>query len=123
MKKFFLFLFVTTLFAGSLSAENKQSETALLGEWKFECPNAPYGYTEGSIFFTEKEGELAGHVKFSDGYKIDLKNVSLSDDVFKSGIYVDYEYVGLKATIDGTKMKGTADSSEGDLSFTANKVE
>lgn len=123
MKKFLLFLFVTTLLAGSLSAENKQSENALLGEWKFECPNAPYGYTTGSIFLTKKEGKLAGQVKFSDGYKIDLKNVNFSEGTFKSGIYVDYEYVGLKATIDGTKMKGTADSSEGKLPFTASKVE
>ncbi len=123
MKKFLLFLFVTTLFVGSLSADNKNSESGLIGEWKFECPSAPYGYTAGSIFVLKKEGKLEGYVKFSDGYKIDLKNIDFSENTFKSGIYVDYEYVGLKATLDGTKMKGTANSPEGDLSFTANKVE
>ncbi len=123
MKKFFLFIFITALSIGTLSANNNQSEKALLGQWKFESPAAPWGYNNGTIVIAKTEGKLAGYVKFSDGYKIDLKNVNFTDGILKSRITVDYENVEIKATIDGKIMKGTASSSEGDLPFTATKAE
>ena len=123
MKKLFVLSFLVVMFSGAVSAITGENNSKVVGEWKFESPDAPYGYTKGSIVIEEKEGKLSGYVKFSDGYKVDMKNASFSDGVLKSGIYIDYELVKLEATLNGNKMKGTADSSEGKLSFTAQKVE
>lgn len=122
MKKVFLLLFVTILFAGANNAAIIQSSDDILGEWKYESPNAPYGYEEGSIIISEKEGKLAGEIKFADGYKVPLKNVSYKEGVFKCSITIDYNDIAIKATFEGNKMKGTADSPEGALPFTAEKA-
>jgi hypothetical protein len=122
MKKVILLLFVTVLFAGANNAAIIQSSDDILGEWKYESPNAPYGYEKGSIIISEKEGKLAGEIKFADGYKMPLKNVSYADGVFKCSITIDYNDIAIKATFEGDKMKGTADSPEGALPFTAEKA-
>jgi hypothetical protein len=122
MKKVLLIVFAATLFSGAIQAAEIQSSKEILGEWKYESPNAPYGYEKGSIIVSEKEGKLAGEIKFADGYKMPLKNVSYEDGVFKCSITIDYNDIAIKGTIDGDKMKGTADSPEGALPFTAEKA-
>ncbi len=123
MKNALLFMFLTALFSGALNAAVLQGNDEVLGEWKFKSPNAPYGYQEGSIIVSEKESKLAGEIKFADGYKMPLKDVSFEDGVFKCTLTVDYNDVAVKASIEGTKMKGTANSPEGALPFTAEKAD
>jgi hypothetical protein len=101
----------------SLAAGNKD----VVGSWKYEVPSAPYGYEKGTLAFTEKEGKLAGEVKFADGYKIEMKNLTYENGELKGGLYVDYEYVSIKAKIEGTKMTGTVNTPEGEMKLTAEK--
>lgn len=115
-------MFTVVLFSGALQATVSQGSEDILGEWKYESPNAPYGYEKGSIIISEKEGKLAGEIKFADGYKMALKNVSYEDGVFKCKLTIDYNDIPIKATFEGNKMKGTADSPEGALPFTAEKA-
>ena len=70
---------------------------------------------------SEKEGNLAGEVKFADGYKIELKNISFENGVLKCGLYVDYEYVSVKANVENKKLTGTVQTPEGELKLTAEK--
>ena len=122
MKKVVILTLLVAMFAGVVNAAVSQSNKSIIGEWKYEAPAAPYGYEKGSLIITEKEGELAGQVKFEDGYKIELKNITFADGVFKCGLYVDYEYVSIKAKVDGKKMKGAVDTPEGEMPITATKV-
>ena len=122
MKKVFLLMFMAALFSGVSQATVIQANEDITGEWKYESPHAPYGYEKGSIIVSEKEGKLMGEIKFADGYKMDLKNVSYKDGVLKCSITIDYNDIAIKATIDGNKMKGTADSPDGALPFTAEKA-
>lgn len=122
MKKLLVFAFVFAVVLGTVNAAVSAGNKDITGEWKFENPNAPYGYQKGSVVISEKEGKLGGEVKFADGYKIDLKDVSFTDNNLKFKIYVDYEAIGIKAKIEGKKMTGTANSPEGALPFTAEKV-
>jgi len=123
MKKILIFmtlaLIVTTVFNAAATPVNK----SVLGEWKFESPHAPYGYNKGSIIISEKEGVLAGEIKFTDGTKVEMKNVKFEESVLKFSISVEYNNIPIKATIEGKKMKGTANTPEGDLPFEATKVE
>lgn len=122
MKKVFLLVFLAAIFSGTLHASVSQGNEEITGEWKYESPHAPYGYEKGSIIVSEKEGKLAGEIKFADGYKLPLKDVSFKDGVLKCNLTIDYNDIAIKATIDGAKMKGTADSPEGALPFTAEKA-
>lgn len=123
MKKVVILTLLVAMFAGVVNAAVSQSNKGIVGEWKYEAPAAPYGYEKGSLNISEKEGKLVGEVKFEDGYKIELKNITYADGVFKCGLYVDYEYVSIKTKVDGNKMKGAVDTPEGEMPITATKVE
>ena len=122
MKKVVILSLFVAMFAGVVNAAVSQSNKEIVGDWKYEAPAAPYGYEKGTLVITEKDGKLAGQVKFEDGYKIELKNVTFVDGVFKCGLYVDYEYVSVKAKIDGDKMKGSVDTPDGEMPITATKA-
>lgn len=118
-------LFVALFFiavAGSLQAAISKGNKDVVGEWKYEVPTAPYGYEKGILVITEKEGKLAGEVKFADGYKIELKKLNYAENVFTFGLYIDYEYISVTANTEGKKMTGTAKTPDGDMKFTAEKA-
>lgn len=122
MKKLLVFIFMIALLPMTGNSAELTSEKQLVGEWSFNVPSAPYGYEKGTLTIAEKEKKLTGEVKFADGYKIQLKDVSFVEGVFKCGLYVDYEYVNLKAKIQDQKMTGTVMSSEGSMELSATKV-
>jgi hypothetical protein len=123
MKKMVVLAFLAAMFTGTIYAIPVNKSNDVLGEWKFESPHAPYGYNKGSIIISEKEGVLAGEIKFTDGTKVEIKNVEFEEGILKFSISVEYNNIPIKATIEGNKMKGTASAPEGDLSFEATKVE
>lgn len=108
--------------AGNLMAVTPPEKKEFLGEWKFESPYAPEGYQNGIFFIQEKEGALAGEIRFGDQYKVEMKDMVIADGMLKFGINVDYNYVNIKATIEDNKLKGSASTPEGDLPFEATKV-
>jgi len=112
-----LFAFVVSL--NAVVAQNDKKD--VVGNWKYEVPSAPYGYEKGSLVISEKEGKLAGEVKFADGYKIDMKTVAYEGGVLKCGLYVDYNYVSLKGKVEGIKIAGSVDTPDGELKLTAEK--
>lgn len=122
MKKVVILSLLVAMFAGAVSASVSQGDKEIIGEWKYEVPAAPYGYEKGVLILSEKEGKLAGQVKFEDGYKIELKNITYAEGVFKCGLYVDYEYVSIKAKVEGKNMKGAVSTPEGDMPITATKA-
>ena len=122
MKKLMILAFLFVIVISSANATVSQASKDLIGNWKYEVPSAPYGYEKGTLVFTEKEGKLVGEVKFADGYKIDMKNVTFENGELKCGLYVDYEYVSVKAKIEGNKMTGAANTPEGEMKLTAEKL-
>lgn len=122
MKKLMILTFLFAVVLGSANAAVSKASNDLVGSWKYEVPSAPYGYEKGTLVFSEKDGKLVGEVKFADGYKIDMKDVKMEEGgVLKCGLYVDYEYVSVKAKIEGTKMTGTVNTPEGEMKLTAEK--
>ena len=115
--------FLFTVVMGSVNATASQENNDVIGNWKYEVSSAPVGYDKGVLVIAEKEGKLVGEVKFVDGYKIDLKEVTYEAGVVKCGLYVDYEYVSIEAKIEGIKMTGIVNTSEGEMKLTAEKQE
>ena len=122
MKKLFVLAFLFVVVSAAIAAPAQKGNKDVIGEWKYEVSSAPEGYNKGSLIISEKEGKLAGEVKFSDGYKIELKNVTYEDGTFKCGLYVDYEYVSVQAKIEDKAMNGTVNSPEGEMKLKAEKV-
>jgi hypothetical protein len=123
MKKMLVLAFLAAMFTGTIYAIPVNKNSDVLGEWKFESPHAPYGYNKGSIVILEKEGALAGEIKFADGTKVEMKNVSYEEGVLKFNISVEYNNIPIKATFEGKKMKGSANTPDGDLPFEATKLD
>jgi hypothetical protein len=122
MKKLMIITFLFTIVLGSVNAAVSQGNSEVVGNWKYEVAGAPTGYEKGTLVFTEKEGKLVGEVKFADGYKIEMKDVKIEEGgVLKCGLYVDYEYISVKAKIEGTKMTGTVNTPEGEMKLLAEK--
>lgn len=120
-KKIFLAMLMTVVALATIASVS-QKKKDVTGEWKYEVPSAPYGYQKGVLVINEKEGNLAGEVKFEDGYKIELKNVSYEEGTLKCGLYVESDYVTVNAKIEGKTLKGSVKTPEGEMNITAEKV-
>ena len=122
MKKLFVFAILVTIVASTVNAVVAEGINEIVGEWKFESPRAPFGYTAGIIVFSEKEGNLAGEVEFEDGYKIQLKKVKYTGNVISCELYIEYEHISVEAKVEGKKLAGTVETLDGELEITAEKV-
>lgn len=123
MKKLMILAFLFTVVLGSVNATASQENNDVIGNWKYEVPTAPVGYDKGVMVISENEGKLVGEIKFADGYKIDLKEVTYEEGVVKCSLYVDYNLVTVKAKVEGKKLTGTVNTPEGDMKITAEKQE
>ncbi len=121
MKKLILLAFITAITVTGIYAGIKPKNDEITGEWKYEVPNAAYGYQKGVFIISEKEGALVGEVKFEDGNKIELKNITYEEGTFKCGLYIDYDYISLNIKVSGNEMKGTVETPDSKLEITAKK--
>jgi len=121
MNRLFALILSFVLLAG-ISSEVNATDKRMTGVWQFEAPSAPYGYQKGTITIEEKENKLTGEVKFSDGYKIELKDIVIKGDSLTFGLYVDYTYISVQTMVDAKNvMTGTAQTPEGPVKVTAKK--
>ncbi len=121
MKKLMIFALITVFTIGSLNSFASSENNEVYGNWKYEVPSAPHGYEKGTLIFEEKDGKIVGEVKFADGYKIELKNIVFENGELKCGLYIDYEYITIKAKIEGNKLTGAVNTPEGEMKLTAEK--
>ena len=123
MKKIFS-LAMLLLFSISLTnAQITKTKKDPAGDWKFEAPYAPEGYTTGNITIglAEKKYTVTISMPGSD-YKIKSENVKFENDSLKFSVYVEDENVVVKMKMeDAVKMTGAASTSEGVIPLTAAK--
>ncbi|MBP8958860.1 MAG: hypothetical protein KBG40_00340 [Bacteroidales bacterium] len=111
------------LIAFSLTAQNQKLKYNLTGIWKFDAPDAPYGYTSGSMEFRLSEGKYTGSASFTGSdYKIPIQILKAANDSISGGMYVDGTDVRLNLKIENeTKMTGKAWTPDGVIVVTAIK--
>ena len=122
MKKLIILSFLIALLIGPAVALNPNNSDDILGEWKYEVEAAPYGYEAGILVFYRTEGKLLGKVLLNQNDKIELQNVSFTEGELKFGLYVENDYVSIKAKIDGNKLDGTVSTPEGPKKIKAEKI-
>jgi hypothetical protein len=122
MKNLLASIILVMTFAGLATANNAGNKD-VIGTWKYSVPSAPEGLTTGDIVIKEAEGVLTGKVVFQDGNSVDLKNLKYEEGQLSFGLYVESNYVSVKAKVTGKKMEGQVDSPDGQLNFTAQQPE
>ena len=121
MKKVYLALIV--LFSAvSLFSLTAQNNKKVVGVWKYEVSQAPYGYDKGTLEVKELKNVFSGEIKFNSGNSVTLQKVTLSNDTLRANVFVDSESVDIVAKINNTKMEGTVNTSMGKMSLKADKV-
>lgn len=121
MKKMFFALVVlfSMTFVFNLTAQNKKK---VVGLWKYEVAQAPYGYEKGTLEVKGLKKELSGEVKFNSGDIVKLQKMTISNDTLRANVYVDSENVDVVAKIGNTKMEGFVNTSMGKMILKADKV-
>lgn len=122
MKRITFLIAIAVIALSYIKASATTNNKDFLGTWAFESQHAPEGYQTGVFSIVEKEGELAGEVRFPGGYIIEMENVKLTNGVLTFTIQVDYNPINIKATIEETVLKGSAASPEGDIPFEAKRM-
>jgi len=121
MKKLIILSFFLLMAAAMATASSILKIQDVIGEWKYEVMTAPNGYQKGVIEITENKSVLGGVVKFDSGNEARLSEVIIDGDILKIGLYVEYEYVTATIKLLDGKMEGTIDSSQGKMTFKAEK--
>jgi len=96
---------------------------AVVGSWKCAVLDVPYEYSNSVITFTEKDGKLAGSVKFDSGEEIKLSTIKYANSQLVITLYVEGYSVTVEGKVAASKITGTADTPDGKVNFTATKIE
>ena len=121
MKKTFAIAALIFIFAaGILPVTASIPVSDPVGTWTYAAPSAPEGYGKGDIVIAKDKDAYTAALKFGD-YEIKCTSVKFEKDVFSFKVFIEGEYVSIKATITADELKGTASYSEGDLPFTGKR--
>ena len=121
MKKV-LFIIMLLGFIYPVAKSVTSDNSAVIGSWKCAVIVVPYEYSNSVITFIEKEGKLAGSVKFDSGEEIKLSTIKYTDSQLVLTLYVEGYSITVDGKVAGTKITGTADTPDGKVNFTASKV-
>jgi hypothetical protein len=122
MKKVFLLSLILGILIISANAAALQ-KSALTGSWKCVANDVPDEYKNSTISITEKEGILAGSVKFENGAVVNLNYVKQNGKDVSMSVFVEGNEVIIKGKLEGSKITGTADTPNGVVTLTATKEE
>lgn len=121
MKKMF-YAFVVLFFTLSMFGVGAQNKKTAVGKWKYEVPQAPYGYNTGVIEIKETKDALTGAVNFGSGQDVKMNKLTMRNDTIWANLYVDSENVDIVAKISKSKMSGSVHTSMGIIALEADKV-
>ena len=123
MKKLLTFAMLVLFSISFVNAQTAKTKKDPAGDWKFEAPYAPEGYTSGKITIGFAEKKYTAVISMTGNeYKINGENVKFENDTLTFSVYIEGETVGVKMKMeDPVKMTGAATSSQGEIPLTATK--
>ena len=124
MKKL-ISLALLMLFSLSLiNAQTSKVRKDPAGNWKYDAPYAPEGYSTGNITIAFVEKKYSAAITFTGSdYKITGENVRYVNDSLLFSVYIEGETVAVKMKMDdASRMTGKALSSQGEIPLTATRV-
>ncbi len=121
MKK--LSLLLTLVLATGMAlyaATDNPKDVNPVGTWTYSAPDAPYGYQAGDILVGKEKDAYTVSLKLGE-YAIKGYNVKYEKTVLSFTVYIESESVMIKATFEENKITGKANTSQGDIPFTASR--
>ena len=122
MKKELIMILLLAIYSMSANAVTPD-KSALIGSWKCVANDVPEEYKNSTIIISKKDGKLAGTVKFDNGMEIALNYVKQTGNDVVMSVYVDGYEVIINGKLAGSKITGTADTPDGQVTLSATKVE
>lgn len=122
MKKLIILTCSILLGATCLMGQTATNDSPVTGQWKYAAPSAPSGYDRGLLVFSETDSTLSGQLILAGDYIINLQQLSIENNELHFSLYVDGNYIAGKAKIEDDQLEGTADTPEGQIDFTAEKI-
>ncbi|NBB76405.1 MAG: hypothetical protein GVY02_03410 [Bacteroidetes bacterium] len=94
------------------------------GSWAFDLPQAPPQYSKGVVHLEMTEdGAYTGKVTFDAGGEVPLRNVRIDGENIILSVFVEGSVVDTVCSIDEGMLKGTVMSPNGNMPFSAQRVE
>jgi hypothetical protein len=123
MKKVILFVLVIVFSMQYVTAQSNVKKVSPAGEWKFEAPSAPEGYTSGNIAIGQADRKFTTTMSFTGSeYKFTGEKVKAVKDSVYFMIYLEGQDIRVMLKIENdTKMTGKAVYSEGEVPLTLTK--
>ncbi len=117
-------LLVSIFYCLTASAQPSASKSKPVGQWKFEAPYAPEGYTVGVIEIGLAENKYSASMNFTSlDYKINGEKVKFVSDSLSFVVYVEGQDVSVSLKMESaTKMLGKAVYFEGEIPLTLVKA-
>lgn len=121
MKKTLLFAVVILAVGFGLQSFTKVSSVGdPVGTWSYKAPTAPESYESGDIVIAKDKDLYTASLKFGE-YQVKATGVKYEKEILTFKVYLEGEYISIKATFSADGLKGTASYSEGDIPFTGTK--
>ena len=123
--KFFTLVLLSLFFNITVTAQTNTKNIDPVGNWKFDAPYAPEGYTTGTMVVGMAEKVYTATMSFTGSdYKIPGEKVKVENNTLSFQIYVEYEAINITLKIESEKkMSGKAVYSEGEIPLTLTKIE
>lgn len=102
--------------ANTNDTANKKIETIIkdkfAGGWAYTVQGAPEGYAEGLLLIVKDGKSYKVQVQIAGGTML-AENVSTKGSTIMFDVLVEGDKVGVSLTVDGSKISGTSNSSQG----------
>jgi len=115
-----LILCISVIYAQSTNGKKDPA-----GQWKFEAPYAPEGFTAGTIIVGYADNKYTASMLFTtSGYSFNAEKVAVRNDSLFFNIWIEGTDVSVALKMeDTTKMTGNAVHYEGTVPLTLTKEE
>ncbi len=123
MKKIFPFIMLIIFCSSAGSAQSTNGKIDPVGQWKFDAPYAPEGYTSGTIDFCLEEVKYTASISLTNlDYNLTGEKVRIQNDSLYFFIWIDTDSVSVNLKMnDNSTMTGNAVFSEGVIPLTLTK--
>ncbi|MBN2863052.1 MAG: hypothetical protein JXN62_07815 [Bacteroidales bacterium] len=124
MKKITLSVMILFLLVSYSSGQSANVRKDPAGQWKFEAPYAPEGYTSGSLEIGFSESEYSLLMEFpGTGYSFEGERIRLSGDTLKFNVFVDGIDVEVYLKMENlSKMSGNAVAEGSIIPLTVERI-
>jgi hypothetical protein len=125
MKKAILLVLFVVFCLPFVIGQNSPKKASHVGNWKFEAPYAPEGYTSGAISIGQADQKYTADMSFAGSeYKFTGEKVKAVKDSLSFMIYLEGQDIRVILKLENEmKMSGKAIYSEGEVPLTLTKSE